>query len=238
MEKIKILNLYGQALGLNGDEKNITAFEQRITEMGYEYEETQLGMGDEINTEGYDIVFMTHGKPKNISQISEHFIKYQDHIKSQIEKGQVFVVTGSSNMLFGKDFHMLDGNTYKGIDIFDCTCEEFDGLYVSDAILEPDFAAGEKVFACVYRFANVKNNTPNAKPLFKVLKADGGNGSIADGEGHHIHNLYATWCLGPVLVRNPLMMREVLKKVLGDRYKETDMSLEEKAVNMVISEML
>ena len=109
MRKIKILNLYGEALDLNGDGKNITAFEKRLSEMGYEFETKTLGVGDEIELSGYDVVFMTHGKPHNVSAISEHFIKYKDNILDYIESGKTFVATGSSNMLFGKSFSMLDG---------------------------------------------------------------------------------------------------------------------------------
>ena len=58
MRKIKILNLYGEALDLNGDGKNITAFEKRLSEMGYEFETETLGVGDEIELSDYDIVFM------------------------------------------------------------------------------------------------------------------------------------------------------------------------------------
>ncbi|MBQ2997368.1 MAG: hypothetical protein IJD62_00035, partial [Oscillospiraceae bacterium] len=121
MRKIKILNLYGEALDLNGDGKNVTAFEKRIAEMGYEYETATLGVGDDIDVSDYDVVFMTHGKPHNVSAISEHFIKYKDNIIDNIEKGKTFVVTGSSNMLLGKSFSMLDGKTYQGIGLFDCT---------------------------------------------------------------------------------------------------------------------
>ncbi|MBR3610317.1 MAG: hypothetical protein IKL57_02460 [Oscillospiraceae bacterium] len=237
MRKIKILNLYGEALDLNGDGKNVTAFEKRIAEMGYEYETTELGVGDDIDVSGYDIVFMTHGKPHNVSALSEHFIKYKDNIINNIENGKVFVVTGSTNMLFGKSFSMLDGKTYEGIGLFDCTAEEFDSLYVSDAVLAPDFAPEEKMFGTYYRCESVKFNTPNKNRLFKVLKADEGKGSIGEGEGCHYKNLFATWCLGPVLVRNPLMMREVLHCVLGEDYRETDFSLEEKAVKMIIEEL-
>ena len=74
MRKIKILNLYGEALDLNGDGKNVTAFEKRIAEMGYEYETTELGVGDEIDVSDYDVVFMTHGKPHNVSALSEHLL--------------------------------------------------------------------------------------------------------------------------------------------------------------------
>ena len=238
MKKIKILNLYGEALDLNGDGKNITAFEKRLSEMGYEFETETLGVGDEIELSGYDIVFMTHGKPHNVSAISEHFIKYKDNILNYIESGKTFVATGSSNMLFGKKFKMLDGETYKGIGLFDCTAKEFDGLYVSDAVLVPEFAPEEKMFGIYYRCESVKFDSPNENRLFKVLKADEGKGSVGEWEGCRYKNLFATWCLGPMLVRNPVIMREVLHSVLGENYRETDFSLEEKAVKMTIEELL
>ena len=238
MRKIRILNLYGEALDLNGDGKNVTAFEKRIAEMGYEYETVSLGVDEEIDFSGYDVVIMTHGKPHNVSALSEHFAKYKENIMENIENGKVFVVTGSSNMLLGKSFSMLDGKTYEGIGLFDCTAEEFDSLYVSDAVLVPDFAPEEKIFGSYYRCESVKFNTPNENRLFSVVKTDEGKGSIGSGEGCHYKNLFATWCLGPVLVRNPVMMREVLHCVLGENYRETDFSLEEKAVKMIIEELI
>ncbi len=238
MKKIKILNLYGEALDLNGDGKNVTAFEKRIEEMGYEFETTTLGVGEDIDFSEYDVIFMTHGKPHNVSALSEHFVKYKDNIIENIEKGKTFVVTGSSNMLLGKSFSMLDGKTYNGIGLFDCTAEEFDSLYVSDAVLVPEFAPEEKMFGIYYRCESVKFDSPNENRLFKVLKADEGKGSVGEGEGCRYKNLFATWCLGPMLVRNPVIMREVLHCVLGEDYRETDFSLEEKAVKMTIEELL
>ncbi|MBQ7937438.1 MAG: hypothetical protein IJ283_02935 [Oscillospiraceae bacterium] len=238
MRKIRILNLYGEALDLNGDGKNVTAFEKRIAEMGYEYETASLGVDEEIDFSGYDVVFMTHGKPHNVSALSEHFAKYKENIMENIENGKVFVVTGSSNMLLGKSFSMLDGKTYEGIGLFDCTAEEFDSLYVSDAVLVPEFAPEEKMFGTYYRCESVKYDTPNKNPLFTVVKADAGKGSVGEKEGVRHKNVFATWCLGPVLVRNPLMMKEVLHCVLGEDYRETDFSLEEKAVKMIIEELI
>ena len=119
-----------------------------------------------------------------------------------------------------------------------CAAEEFDSLYVSDAVLVPEFAPEEKMFGTYYRCESVKYNTPNENRLFRVLKADSGKGSVGEGEGCRYKNLFATWCLGPVLVRNPLMMKEVLHCVLGEDYRETDFSLEEKAVKMTIEELL
>ena len=38
MRKIRILNLYNEALELNGDTMNVTAFTNRLAEMGCEYQ--------------------------------------------------------------------------------------------------------------------------------------------------------------------------------------------------------
>ncbi len=238
MRTIKILDIYGEALSLNGDGKNITAFAKHIAEMGYSYEITRIGIDDEINFDGYDIVFMTHGKPHIVSALSGHFIKYKEHILDQIEKGKPFVVTGSANMLLGKSFKMLDGKTYQGVGFLDCICEEFDGLYVSDAVLVPEFAPEERIFGAYYRCEAVKYNTPNGNRLFRVEKADPGAGSVGTSEGTYYKNLIATWCLGPVFIRNPLMMRKLLKTVLGEDYKETDFYLEEKAQKKLIEELI
>ena len=56
-------------------------------------------------------------------------------------------------------------------------------------------------------------------------------------EGFRKGNLFATWVLGPVLARNPVMLKEVLRLVLGEDYRETDFSLEQRAVDMILAEI-
>lgn len=237
MRTVKILNLYGEALGLNGEEKGLVAVCQRLEEMGYKAEVSEQGIGDDLCLDGFDLVFMTHGKPQNVSALSGHFGRYKNEILNYIESGRPMVVTGSANMLLGKSFSMLDGKKYEGIGLLDCVAEEFDSLYVSDAVLSPDFAPEEKFFGCFYRCESVTYEKPEEHPLFRVLKADPGEGCVAGWEGVHYKNLFATWCLGPVLVRNPSMMREVLKATLGEDYKETDFSLEERALRQILKDM-
>lgn len=94
------------------------------------------------------------------------------------------------------------------------------------------------MFGIYYRCENVIDSDPAKDSLFKVVKSDSGKGAVIGYEGKRYKNLLATWCLGPVLVRNPLMMKEALHCVLGEDYRETDFSLEEKAVKMIIEELL
>ena len=61
MRNIKILNLYNEALELNGDTMNVTAFTNRLDEMGYGYEISTAGVGEEADFSAFDIVFVCHG---------------------------------------------------------------------------------------------------------------------------------------------------------------------------------
>lgn len=233
---VKIVNLYGTALGHNGDDKNIKAFERQLSEMGIEYSEKELSVEDKLDFKDADIIFMTHGKPRNIEAIAGHFLSYKKEITAAYRQGKLFVITGASNMLWGKKFTMLNGKEYEGIGVFDEESSEFDGLYVSDAVLKPAFS-DQHMFGCYYKYAEVTELSPNTHPLFEVLKAEKGKGSVEEKEGHLKKGVYATWALGPIMLRNPVMMREILKKVLKNEYKETDLSLEEKAVELTLSEL-
>lgn len=163
-------------------------------------------------------------------------MKYKEQLLAFIESGKTFVATGFAEALLYKSFKMLDGVTYEGIGLIDAEAEEFDGLYVSDALLAPAFAPEERVFGTYYNFAKVSYNK-NESPLFEVLKADAGEGAVSGTEGFCYKNLFATRCLGPLFVRNPNMMKKLLKTVLGPDYAETDFSLEEKAQAKLIEEM-
>ncbi len=236
MRKIKILNLYNEALELNGDTMNVTAFTNRLDEMGCEYAVSTAGVGDEADFSAFDIVFVCHGKPHNVSAVSEDFCLRKEELLKAADSGVPMLFIGSANMLLGKSFSMLDGKTYAGIGLFDYTCTEFDGMYVSDAMLVPSFAPENKMFGTYYRCEKVEfgKDEPN---LFSVSKNLGGEGAVGAKEGFRYKNLFATWTLGPVLARNPVMLKELLRLVLGEDYRETDFSLEQKAVDMILREL-
>ena len=236
MRNIKILNLYNEALELNGDTMNVTAFTNRLDEMGYGYEISTAGVGEEADFSAFDIVFVCHGKPHNVSAVSADFVRRREAFIAAVESGTPMLFTGSANMLLGKSFSMQDGKTYEGIGLFDFTCTEFDGMYVSDAVLAPSFAPEQRMFGTYYRCEDVTfgKDRPN---LFRVSKNLGGEGAVGAEEGFRKGNLFATWVLGPVLARNPLMLKELLRLVLGEDYRETDFSLEQKAVDMILKEI-
>lgn len=236
MKTVRILNLYNEALDLNGDTMNVTAFTNRLDEMEINFELCGVGVGKEADFSLFDAIFVCHGKPHNVSAVSEDFASRKEDFVKAVDAGVPMLFSGSANMLLGKSFEMLDGKTYSGIGLFDFCCKEFDGMYVSDAVLEPSFDSAQKMFGTYYRCESVEfgDDKPN---LFKVSKNLGGEGCVGGEEGFRKKNLFATWALGPILARNPVMLKELLKAVLKDEYCETDFSLEQKAVDMILKEL-
>ncbi len=234
MKNIKILHLYSKSLDLYGDYKNLTVLSHRIREAGGEVSITTVELFEELSFEGYDMVYIGHGKVKNLAAAAAHFLPFGDAAKKAIEDGQLWFVTGNARELFGQSFTTPDGSTVQGIGLFDYKGVETDKVFVSDMMAHPTFDTTATVYGFANRTAYLEGE--NKYPLFEVITGFG-DGQQPDGkEGTLYKNFFATWSMGPALVRNPALMREILKRLMGEDYKEGNYTLEEKALELVLSE--
>lgn len=234
MKNIKILHLYASTLDLYGDTKNLTALAQRITETGNTVEITTAELFEELDLDGYDMVYIGHGKIRNLAAAAAHFVPYGETVKQHIENGQLWLAVGNSRELFGKSFTDAEGNHIQGIGLFDYIGVETGKVFVSDMVGVPAYNEEERVYGFANRTAFLKGD--NRYPLFTVTHGFG-DGESPDGkEGTLYHNFFATWSLGPVLARNPSLMKELLRRLLGEEYGECDFSLEQKALELVLQE--
>lgn len=235
MSKVKILHLYAEAMDLYGDVKNLEVLCQRIRESGNEAEVSTCEIWDELSFEGYDMVYVGHGKARNLAAVQPHFVQKAEQIKAKIEEGQLWFVTGNARELFGKDFSTVDGKTLAGIGLFEYSGVEQNKVFVADLCGKCSFNKELSCYGFANRTAYLKHPNGNPHPLFVESKgfSDGEND---DGcEGTLYKNFMATWSMGPVLVRNPGLMKEVLSR-LGIDHSTCDFTLEEKAAELVLTE--
>ncbi len=234
MKKVNILHLYSKSLDLYGDYKNLAALCQRIEETGNTVTVTAKEHFEPVDFTAYDMVYIGHGKAKNLAAVANHFAANGDAVKEQIEKGQVWFVTGNARQLFGKSFTTVTGSEIAGIGLFDYTAEETNKVYVSDMVGTPLFDETKKVYGFTNRTAHLMGENPY--PLFRVNAGFGDGATPGATEGTLYKNFFATWAMGPALIRNPILMQELLKRLLGEDYRECDYSLEQKALDLVLKE--
>ena len=164
MKHIRILHLYSNALDLYGDYKNLTVLQRRIAETGNTSDITEINLDEVIDPTGYDFVYIGHGKARNLAAVAPHFVQYGDTIRTAIEGGQVWFVTGNARELFGQRFTTPTGETMPGIGLFDYTGVETNKVFVSDMLAQPVYDENARIYGFI-------NRTGRGEPLPTVYSA-------------------------------------------------------------------
>lgn len=235
MKTINILHLYAEAMDLYGDKKNLEVLCQRIQESGAQAEVKTCELGEKMELDGVDMVYLGHGKARNLAAMAPHFCSYGDEIKAHIEDGQLWFVTGNARELFGREFTTVSGEKLLGIGLFDYCGIENNKVFVADMVGQAAFDENLRCYGFANRTACLIHPNGNPYPLFKEAKGFSDGEQEEGCEGTLYHNFFATWAMGPVLVRNPGLMREILRR-LGLDPSICDFSLEERALQLVLEE--
>ena len=233
----KILWLYHDLLDLYGDMGNLLAIEYRLKTAGVEYEIIKQSISDQPDFSSVDMVYIGSGRFGYLTEAAKHFVKYKDDILTAIEKGTVFLITGSSIYLLGNGMTDLEGNSYEGIGIIDIFGRDTNNMYISDLVFTPNLE-GEAGKQLGYGFINTTTRYTGSlsAPLFRVHT---GGPPCDDGvvtEGFVKNNLFATFCQGPLLAKNPHLLKEILCRLCGEMLCYDD-SLETKALELTVSDM-
>ena len=127
-------------------------------------------------------------------------------LKEFIAKGKVIIANGSSGAILAKTLTRLDGTVIEGLGLLGMHWKERTRVHGDDLWLNA--MDGVEVIGNEIRLADITLDE-GQEPFASVRY---GRGNCGDGlEGARSGNVIYTGCLGPVLVRNPLLAMEYLK---------------------------
>ena len=217
MKEIRILWLYSDLLDLYGDSGNIRILQYYFNKHGFDVSVDSIGIFDQPNFDKYDFIYCGPGKLKNLISANEHFRKHKEEFKKVVEKGIPILFCGSAILLLGNKFRDSKGNEYEASGVFDFTATDMDQVMTADIITECDFC-DRKIYGFINRTAKIDGETAD------ILR-----------HGYHDKSLWATFLMGPLLVKNPDLLIWYFERITGIKL---DMSgtLEEEAYLKTISE--
>lgn len=210
MKTIKIAHLYYDLMNLYGENGNTRVLCKKLEEQSLKVEVHFLSIDDELDFSLYDIFYIGSGSEENELLVLEHLEKYKKKLKDAIKNGKFFIITGNAVELFGNSITNLDNNVIKTLGIFDYNCKVTDFRII-----------GEQVYTCplikekIIGFQNretVINDYKNS--LFNVITGTGYKPKVMQ-EGILENHFYGTYLLGPLLVRNPYLLDEIVKEILN-----------------------
>lgn len=223
---MKILHWYYDIMNLYGEYGNVKILEKHLKNQKENVSIDKKTIGEDVDVLKYDFIYIGAGTEKNQEIVLEDIKKYKKEIKEYIESDKLFLATGNSYELFGN----LVGKK-EALKIFDFEVERTNDRITSDVIYTSEYFK-EKVVGFVNKMSTI---TYNLNPLFKVEFGIGENENN-DYEGIKYKNFYGTYISGPLLVRNPEVLKTLVKK-LCKNYSEIKYENEEQGYELVLKEL-
>lgn len=109
---IKMLHLYYDIMNLYGDYGNISILKKHIEDQGVEVLLDKKTIGEEINIDEYDFIFIGSGTERNLDVVLNDMKKYKDKLNEYINKEKVILLTGNSFEMFGKTIDEKEAMRY------------------------------------------------------------------------------------------------------------------------------
>lgn len=230
----KLLWLFSDLCDLYGDEGNLNMIKKRLSELGANCEILKPAAEDIPDFRDVDMIYMGPGKAKNVEYAGKCLLPYGDKLIEVIEKGMPTLVCGSSRVLLCKTFENASGEIKNGIGLFNAVARETGNVFVSDVVGRALTKGSPTCYGFINRTAHIDGECET--PLFELLYGPGDNEKPAKTEGVLYKNLFATWCIGPILVKNPDLLYDFLERMVGEPLPAFDDEMERKALALTLSE--
>lgn len=206
--KIVIGHLFYDLLNLYGESGNILAIKNALENKNIEVEIKQISINDELNLQELDYIYIGSGTENNQLIALDYLKKYKNEIIEAINNNKLFLVTGNSIELFGKEIVANDDLKIEAIGAFDYYTVRSKNRIVSECSFNFD-----EINSKIIGFTNHQGLTKNIKnPLFVKYKED--TNEILAEDGIHENNFFGTYVIGPLLVRNPEFLEYIIEKLI------------------------
>ena len=200
--KYTIAYLYYDLLNLYGDNGNIKALYNRLSNQKLKVEIKYLSVGDKKDFSKYDLVYIGSGTDKNLEIALNDLINYKDDIKKAIKENKNFLITGNALELFGK-YILKDNKKIKCLNTLNFYTE-----YKKRCVKDIKYSC-KLIDSKIIGFENHNGMIiSKEKPLFE------------NNEGIIYKNFIGTYIIGPLLIRNPEFCKYYIRKIILDKKKD------------------
>jgi hypothetical protein len=220
-KKIHILHLYPDLMNLYGDWGNVAALERLLAYRGCEVVADKKSVGDDIDFGVYDFIYIGSGTERSQLACMRDLMRYKDVLIERINAGVPMLATGNSHELFGQAVTDSNGVRHKMTGMLDFETVQLGTRVTGDCLCECSFLS-DKLIGFINRAGGNQILTDksigqkgNIERPFSIIPGEGA-GYKACAEGIRYKNLLGTYMTGPVLVRNPPLLRYIADIIMGE----------------------
>lgn len=205
MARFIIAHMYPDLMNLYGDRGNLICLQKRLEWSGQECKIKKYFLGDELDTEKIDMIFMGGGSDREQDLVFQDLLVKSEQLWQAIQTGMPTLCICGAYQLLGDYYKAADGSTMQGLAFFRLHTRSEPGRLIGNVLIEADIRGRR---TSLVGFENHGGRTyfddDQLQPLGRVVKGYGNNGQ--DGtEGLLFQNLIGTYLHGPLLPKNPVL---------------------------------
>ena len=207
-QRIRILWMYPNTLNLHGGRGDIMALLRfaTMTRIPVEIRRVEL-LTDPVPLDDADMLYFCCGDLECAPDIIRALTPIKGALEEFAVRGKVIVANGSTGAILGTDLWLHDGTMISGLGLLRMHWTQRETVHGDDLWL--DALDGIEVIGNEIKLADITLE-PGQAP-FGTVRYGGGN--HGDGtEGAVTGNVIYTSCLGPLLVRNPVLAMALLRR--------------------------
>ena len=211
--ELKILHFYPDLMSLYGSYANVSILKRTLEEMGNPVAVEQVAPGADADPAAADFVYMGAGTEHAQKAALMYFSKLGDAVKAAADAGVTMLFAGNSMELLGKTITDDAGKVYEGLGLADFTAVQNKKRFVEDVYGHTDLYE-DAVVGFVNRCSVI---TGVETPLLASMDMGHGNEGPCGPEGYHKGSVFASQLTGPILVKNPALLKVMVQAIYYHR---------------------
>jgi len=200
---IKILHLYHDLMNLYGDWANVAVLERELQTRGFEVSTDKKSVGDDIDLDIYDFICIGSGTERSQLACMRDLVQYKDAFIERINENVPALATGNSHELFGRSVTDANETHHEMLCLLEFETTQLNKRVTGDCFCKASFL-DDKLIGFINRAGGSQKG--DVERPFYVEPREGAS-YAASAEGIRYKNLLGTYLTGPVLVRNPPLLK-------------------------------
>lgn len=216
---LNLIHFYPNLMNLYGSYANLSILKSTLERLGHRVELQFINPYEPCSPDCLftaDFIFMGAGTENSMQAALSDMQLYRNALQKAIDDGIPMLFCGTAMELLGASVTDRSNKTVNGLGLANYITKQSDKRYVEDVIGYSDFLEQP-----VVGFMNKSSLTENSDSPFITKMTFGiGNTGAKTPEGYLKNNLIATSITGPILVKNPHLLRWYIAKILQRRGTE------------------
>jgi len=211
--EIKILHFYPDLMSLYGSYANVSILKRTLEAMGNTVTVEHVEPGADADLANAGFIYMGAGTEHAQKAALMYFSKLKEQVTAAAESSVPMLLAGNAMELLGKSITDDAGKVYEGLGLAEFTSVQNKKRFVEDVYGHTDLYE-DAVVGFVNRCSVI---TGVETPLLTSMDMGHGNEGPCGPEGYHKGNVFASQLTGPILVKNPALLKVMVQAIYRHR---------------------